>query len=33
MKGIIMISLGINVGHNRGAAVVKDGVLIGAIAQ
>lgn len=28
-----MISLGINIGHDRGAAIVKDGVLIGAIAQ
>lgn len=28
-----MISLGINVGHDRGVAIVKDGVLIGAIAQ
>ena len=28
-----MISLGINVGHDRGAALVKDGVLVGAVAQ
>ena len=28
-----MISLGINIGHDRGAALVKDGHLIGAIAQ
>ncbi len=28
-----MISLGINIGHDRGAALVKDGQLIGAIAQ
>lgn len=28
-----MISLGINLGHDRGAAIVKDGVLIGALAQ
>lgn len=28
-----MISLGINIGHDRGAAIVKDGHLIGAIAQ
>ena len=28
-----MISLGINIGHDRGAAIVKDGQLIGAIAQ
>jgi len=33
MKGIVMISLGINIGHDQGAAVVKDGILIGAIAQ
>ncbi len=28
-----MISLGINIGHDQGAAVVKDGILVGAIAQ
>lgn len=28
-----MISLGFNIGHDRGAAIVKDGLLIGAIAQ
>ncbi len=28
-----MISLGINIGHDRGAAIVRDGRLIGAIAQ
>lgn len=28
-----MISLGINLGHDRGVAIVKDGCLIGAIAQ
>lgn len=28
-----MISLGINLGHDRGVAIVKDGILIGAIAQ
>lgn len=28
-----MISLGVNIGHDRSAAIVKDGVLIGAIAQ
>ena len=28
-----MISLGINIGHDRSAAIVKDGLLLGAIAQ
>ena len=28
-----MISLGINVGHDRGVALVKDGILVGAVAQ
>lgn len=31
MKNII--SMGINMGHDRGAAIVKDGILIGALAQ
>lgn len=30
---IIKIVLGIHVGHDRGAAVIKDGIVIGAIAQ
>lgn len=28
-----MISLGINIGHDRGAAIIKDGELVGAISQ
>ena len=27
------ISMGINIGHDRGVAIVKDGILIGALAQ